>query len=311
MPECKAKTWTVEYMNERCGNNFIQIRKNTHINEYRVGKKYNIEQCKFSKYASLLLADSKEASKYYLAAQNLHVAFREVEEEFTIPCYVEKIHHGPFLWVGAKNHYEFCHVDPDDGIICMLKGKKVVRLYSNKQFRHLYPNPLGAKGRTIQSQVNCDKPSEALNPLFFEAICHECTLEPGDLLYIPAFWWHQVSSVDASISMNVFFGDTGESNYVEKLISQKLDCFSYWLLNVIEQNRSLENFPQILSGLPFNIERFLEQQFKEHPTEQQIGILVKIVMDYLNITELPKFEDFGVVGGKPPKLKIRGLLWRD
>jgi hypothetical protein len=77
---------------------------------------------KFSKLADLLIPRSSEAEKYYLAASNIKTAFAQVREEFVPPIYVEKVHHGPYLWVGSKNHYEFCHVDSDDGALCMLKG---------------------------------------------------------------------------------------------------------------------------------------------------------------------------------------------
>lgn len=33
-----------------------------------------------------------------------------------------EVHHGPYIWIGSKGHYEFCHVDSDDGVLCMLKG---------------------------------------------------------------------------------------------------------------------------------------------------------------------------------------------
>jgi len=44
-------------------------------------------------------------------------------------------------------------------------------------------------------------------PLFFQEAPErlECVLEPGDLLYIPAKWWHHVRSIDASASVNVWW----------------------------------------------------------------------------------------------------------
>ena len=58
---------------------------------------------------------------------------------------------------------------------------------------NLYPNPLGSHGKTIQSRVNCDSPDLEKFPKFSKAVCHHCVLKPGEMLFIPAFFWHQVN----------------------------------------------------------------------------------------------------------------------
>jgi hypothetical protein len=37
------------------------------------------------------------------------------------------------------------------------------------------------------------------------APCMEAILEPGDILFLPAFWWHNVISLDVSISVNYWW----------------------------------------------------------------------------------------------------------
>ena len=48
---------------------------------------------------------------------------------------------------------EYCHYDPDASLLMMIEGSKQVRLFSCSDHKKLYPNPLGSKGKTIQSQV--------------------------------------------------------------------------------------------------------------------------------------------------------------
>ena len=60
------------------------------------------------------------------------------------------------------------------------------------------------------------------------------------MLFIPAFTIHQVTSVDACVSLNVFFGDEGENAFLAKLCKPpRLAAFSYWLTNIAEQNREV------------------------------------------------------------------------
>ena len=69
--------------------------------------------------------------------------------------------------------------------------RKQVRLFGI-DLNNLYPNPLGSHGKTVQSRVNCDAPDLELFPNFVGAKCQYCVLEPGEMLFIPAFFWHQV-----------------------------------------------------------------------------------------------------------------------
>jgi len=66
----------------------------------------------------------------------------------------------------------------------------------------LYPNPPGSLGKTIQSNVDCDQPDLKKHPEFSKAQCQWTILRPGEMLFVPAFYWHQVSSLKHKYSLN-------------------------------------------------------------------------------------------------------------
>lgn len=70
-----------------------------------------------------------------------------------------------------------------------------------------------------------------------------------------------MSAIDASVSVNIFWGDAGNSDFVTKLINQKWDAFSYWMLNVMEQNRPI--LDSIMSDIYKVLSGFLANQFKD------------------------------------------------
>ena len=44
-----------------------------------------------------------------------------------------KLHLGPYLWLALKGHYEFCHFDPDDNFLTMIRGRKQVKSWKEKK----------------------------------------------------------------------------------------------------------------------------------------------------------------------------------
>ena len=112
------------------------------------------------------------------------------------------------LWLGPAGHVEPLHYDPMDGVLMQLRGAKRVRLLPPGQTTDLYPFPLlGGALRPWFSQVYLDAPEPSF-PRLGEALRNavELTLREGEALYIPAGWWHEVTSLgdDYVISVNRF-----------------------------------------------------------------------------------------------------------
>jgi hypothetical protein len=53
--------------------------------------------------------------------------------------------------------------------------------------------------------VNIDDVDLLKFPDFFRAERYSCVLDAGELLLLPACWWHQVTSIDTSISVNYWW----------------------------------------------------------------------------------------------------------
>ncbi|CAH1798454.1 unnamed protein product [Owenia fusiformis] len=302
-----AGKWTLDSLSERVGHKTCNVRWKTNTEEYKNGKQYFIRQTTLKEYISDIKAMNAKAKSSYMAVQNMKQTFPELLDDIKIPEYVGKLHGGPFMWIALQNHYEYCHFDPDDGLLIILNGQKHVRLYGC-DIDSMYPNPKGTKGRTVQSGVNFDDPDWNMHPNFCNAKCRYGTLNSGDMLFIPAFWWHQVTSTQTTISVNMFFGDAGENAFIAKVMEPpRWQAFQYWLLNVVEQNRNCDSFNRMLSRLPEALVNFLKNQWYNTPDDAQVARLQTVVMEYLNLSELPMEPSSG---RNPPCLKIRGLVWR-
>lgn len=308
MSDLPQSKWSIDYLLERVSDNKINVRGRTNQEDYRVGKNYILRTTTFGEYVTDMKKANARGISSYMAVQNISKVFPEIASEFKMPKYVKKIHNGPFLWIAHSSHYEFCHFDSSEGMLMMINGIKNIKLYRSSDLDYLYPNPLGSKGKTIQSQVDCENPDTMKHPNFLKAQCYSCVLREGEMLYIPAFWWHQVTSETEAVSVNIFFGDEGSNSFISRhLISPSWPAFKYWLLNVIEQNRPHDSFVRTLERLSLCVENFLLKQFHEIPTPEQLSFLLQTIMDHIGVKKLPEFTH----GGKhPPMLKIRGLRWR-
>ncbi|WP_417356155.1 cupin-like domain-containing protein [Gallaecimonas pentaromativorans] len=106
------------------------------------------------------------------------------------------------LWVGNASriaaHFDFPH-----NLACNLVGQRTFTLFPPQEVGNLYVGPLGlAPGGQDISLVNFDEPDFDRFPKAAEALAaaQQATLEPGDILFIPSLWWHQVV---AKASLNV------------------------------------------------------------------------------------------------------------
>ena len=74
-------------------------------------------------------------------------------------------------------------------------GRKRVFLWPPADHPSLYPYP-HIHPSYQQSQVNFDDPDRLLFPDFSHSAPLEMVLEPGDVAYLPPYWWHRIETLD-------------------------------------------------------------------------------------------------------------------
>ncbi len=112
------------------------------------------------------------------------------------------------LWISTPGCVTPLHYDLSNGFLCQVRGSKQVWLFDPGQFDRLYPRGPqfpGLDNFERQTQVDIHHPDDAAFPKFREATALECRLRQGDTLFIPSNWWHEVETLEPSISVQLAF----------------------------------------------------------------------------------------------------------
>lgn len=115
------------------------------------------------------------------------------------------------LWIGNRTHTA-THWDQSQNLACVVAGRRRITLFPPDQLKNLYVGPLDftLAGQPI-SLVDIDTPDLEAFPLFAEALkaASRAELGPGDALYIPSLWWHDVLSLqDFGSLINFWWRDS-------------------------------------------------------------------------------------------------------
>ncbi len=118
------------------------------------------------------------------------------------PFFPERTLGRPSLWLGPAGTVTPLHRDLVDNALAQVSGSKRLRLYPPEQARLLY---VWESTEVLDgSRFDPERPDYEAHPLAREARGVECTLGAGELLFIPAGWFHHVRSLSTSLSVNFF-----------------------------------------------------------------------------------------------------------
>jgi len=106
----------------------------------------------------------------------------------------------PRIWIGTASHIA-CHYDAVDNLACAVAGHRRFTLYPPQAIGDLYVGPIDhtLAGQPV-SLATEDPDHPERYPRFAQAQAIVVDLQPGDALYLPKLWWHQV---DATARFNV------------------------------------------------------------------------------------------------------------
>jgi hypothetical protein len=170
----------------------------------------------FAKYADMLEDRTAHVENVYLAQVDIGktpagASIRSAVDELAARTGLGRLAQSDLnIWLGPGGHREPLHFDMGDGTLMQLHGAKRVVLFPPWASRDLYPFPF-SKGPIPPwvSQVDVEQPDFRTFPRLGQALEHrrETRLSRGEILYIPAFWWHEVTALgdDYVCSVNRFW----------------------------------------------------------------------------------------------------------
>jgi len=182
-------------------------------------------QIEFEKFMEML-SESSEVSAY-LEYTSLTSTFPELKVDISPLTFVENllIQRHLNIWIGNGKTLGKLHFDPFDNLLCQVTGEKHAILFDPGQSGNLYEGHIPEamlsysfqsvrqnkfkKDTLLESTSMVMSPVDILKPDFESFPKYDprgqlhCPIKKGDVLFIPAFWWHEVQSKPDENFLNI------------------------------------------------------------------------------------------------------------
>ena len=221
-PACQK--WNLDYLQQKIGDNRFTLTRhhsavyNWHMSDY-------LEKLQQEPNASEPLP--------YLTNANIAEHFPQLIKDILPYCpyglpdwkcsrYLPKhLHYTNYqveLLLGSPGSQFFLHQDRGciNAFVAQIVGHKELILLPPQEQPFLYQDQTG------KPQVDIWQPDFTAYPLLRQARVAQYTLEPGDMIYIPANWWHAVRNT--TLSMAVTFNSINRGNWADfsRFIAQRI-----------------------------------------------------------------------------------------
>lgn len=201
--------WSPEFFRQRYGDVWVQITDEREGDPfYDARSEQHARRVRMDDFVTRVLA-AGNSNDFYMVAKNRAAWQPELAslfDELVLPdgwFREDQQRSSTALWFGPAGTITPLHHDASSILFCQIYGRKRWRMASPLE------TPLLEGARAMYSAFD---PEDLPEPLKAQVTFKDFVLEPGEALFIPAGWWHDVRSLDVSISlgMNHF---ARENNY--------------------------------------------------------------------------------------------------
>lgn len=232
-----VKLWSPDWLLENFGNDDASLFDASSQNMDKID--YSVEKTTLRK---VLLAMKEGDTTKYSRFNTLLYDHPELIEDFDWKWLYKMRNLISFgktfqVFIGAKNTKTSLHASSEHNIFTQVYGKKHWYIYQ-PEYELIFDPPIN---RTVYFHSAFDPDS-----LDFDAFpaakfitTWECVLEPGDVLFNPPNWWHQVTNTENSIGVGFRWFNFSQSAK-QSLVSTLLTLFStnppIWVANKNKTN---------------------------------------------------------------------------
>ena len=203
LANCDAlRKWSPDYFLQRFGSIPIQVTRRRESNpEYEKSFYSTLANITVREFIKLII-ENPDSNDLYLVARNYFFSnpnFESLKEDLKpFPSIIDSSCEGTNvlkLWFGPKGTVTPFHHDKHSILFAQIYGRKQFKMIPSFELNKMY------NVDRYYSEVDPEKIDKEKYPEFLETSLSDVILEPGDLLFIPAGWWHWVRSLDISISV--------------------------------------------------------------------------------------------------------------
>jgi len=179
-PACR--TWTPAFFSRVMGHRTVPVEVGAHSNDFA------LQLMTVNEFLSRhIFQTAPGGATGYLAQHPLSSQVPLLQNDFAIPHVCESAPHVN-VWIGPAGTLTPFHADP-----CVVVSARAKRRSPAARYRNVLVQIVGCK-RVQLKQSQCDAAEDDV-----------VLLGPGEALYIPDGWLHQVASLETSISLSFWW----------------------------------------------------------------------------------------------------------
>jgi hypothetical protein len=196
------RNWSPEDLKRRFGHVDVDIQSERNADaNYEQNKLLLTKRVNLSAFVDQVVQGGA-TNDYYLTANNEILRRPEfaplLDDIGSLPplCDRSQLKERSSFWFGPAGTVTPLHHDTLMLFHTQVVGRKRWRFVSPLEWSRVY------NLRNVFSDVDLERPDPARFPAFEEATVLEVVVEPGETMFLPLGWWHQVASLDVSLSFS-------------------------------------------------------------------------------------------------------------
>jgi ribosomal protein L16 Arg81 hydroxylase len=196
------RRWSPQDLKQRFGHLQVEIQAERSANQrYEVDKLKHRRQVNLGEFVDRVLAKGQSNDEYLTANNELlrRPEFAPLLEDIgSLPqvCDRAQLADRSSFWFGPGGTVTPLHHDTLMLFHTQIVGRKRWRFVSPLQTPLLYNH------FQVYSDINLDAVNLMRHPGFVGVKVLDVVVEPGETMFLPLAWWHQVSSLDVSLSFS-------------------------------------------------------------------------------------------------------------
>jgi hypothetical protein len=196
--------WTPAYLKAKLGDCEVELQTGRSADrDFEINKDAHRTRAPFGQFIDRISRDGAGNDSYitaYNSARN-HAALAPLDDDLgSLDEFLMPPDDGPFgmFWIGPAGTFTSLHHDLTNNFVAQVTGRKRIKLLPPSETGKLY-NHLHVFSEVPDLEdpdLDLDRYSDLTRVRIYDL-----TLNPGEILFIPVGWWHQVRALDFSVSI--------------------------------------------------------------------------------------------------------------